>query len=96
MDRGDSEVVLSEQYDHRSGVPISVHVVRLVAIASDRPSVELDPLGRHVSTDQLDTLFSSSFLPNAETSVSVTFTYEGYVVDIEDDGTVTLRRGSLE
>jgi hypothetical protein len=47
----DSEVVLSEQYDRRSGVPISVHIVLMVAIASDRRSVDLDPLGRRQLPD---------------------------------------------
>lgn len=94
MDHADSEVILSKQYDHRSGVPISVHVVLMVAIASDRRSMDLDPLGRHVNTDHLDMLFSPSFLADAETEVSVTFSYEGYVVDIEEDGTVSLRTTS--
>lgn len=69
---------------------MSVHIVLMVAIVSDRRSVELEPLGRRVDTDQLDMLFSPGFLPNADTSVSVTFDYEGYTVDVEPDGTVRL------
>ena len=90
MEPEDFDVVLSEQYDPGNGVPMSVYVVRLVAIASDARPVDLDPLGRHVDADALDRLYGPALLADADTSVSVQFAYEGYTVVIEADGTVKL------
>jgi len=71
-------------------VPMSVYVVRLVAIASDVRPIDLDPLGRHVDAESLDRLFRPTSLADADGSVSMTFAYEGYAVQIHADGTVRL------
>jgi hypothetical protein len=90
MGSGSPEEVLAGTYEPGDGLTISTHVVRLVAIASDRREIDLEPLGRRIDTDQLDALFDPAFLSGAETRVSVKFAYEGYVVDIDDDGTVRI------
>jgi len=90
MEPEDSDVVLSERYDRSSGVPMSAFVVRLVAVASDVRPIDLDPLGRYVDADSLDRLFDPTFPDGAHASLSVTFAYGGYTVEVASDVTVRL------
>lgn len=86
----ESTVELSERYDAESDRSVSLLVVQLVAIASDRDPVDLPPLARSVDTDALDAVVDSTLVEGDEKSVRVSFEYGGYRIVIEPNGVVRL------
>lgn len=90
MPNDEPAVILSGETMPERDEPLSLRVVRLVAIASDRGVTELEPLGRAIEPDALDALFSPTRLGHAENSVEASFHYAGFRVEIDTDGTVRL------
>lgn len=69
--------------------PAAVQVVEVIADLDGKRISELETAYRHLG-HVLDDLFSTP--PAADAQVEVSFTYEGYRVKIEQDGTTTFRR----
>lgn len=86
----DPSVVLSEEYDPSDDEPVSARIIRLVAVASDREATELEPLGQVIDVEALDELLDSRCLADPDVSVEISFRYEGYMVDIDANGTVSV------
>ena len=82
--------ILSDENDPTSEEPVSVRIVRLVAVAADREVTDLDPLGATIDVDALDQLVHSRSFTDPETTIEVSLTYEGYLVEIEANGTVNV------
>lgn len=70
----------------RSSVPAGV--VETVAAATDRDPVDLPPLYESVDPDALDACVASM------ASGTVTFSYAGYAVTVDDEGSVDLTEES--
>ena len=87
---GEPSVILSEEYDSERNEAVSLRVIRLVAIASDRQALDLDPLGYVIDTDALDRLLQSKGIDDPHTQIGVSFEYEGYLVEIDTNGTVRI------
>lgn len=87
---GGSTVVLAERYDPDGDRSVALHVVRLVAIASDRGPTELEPLSRSIDTDALNSLIDPRSASPRDGSVGISFRYEGYEVAIDADGVISL------
>ena len=83
-------VVISEQFDPDSPESITLHIIRLVSIASNREPIDLEPIGGALDTDALEQLVGSKTAPGHRDRVAVSFDYEGYEVDIDADGLVSL------
>ena len=83
-------VLLSEEHDPAADDPVSLRIVRLVAVAADREATDLGPLGATIDVDALDQLVHSRSFTDPETIIEVSFTYEGYLVEIEANGTVNI------
>ena len=82
--------LLSEEYDPTVGEQLSVRIVRLVAVASDRKTSELEPLGRTIDVEALGQLVNAWTFTDREATIEVSFDYEGYLVEIETNGTVNI------
>lgn len=89
-DPDEPTVILTEEYDPDRREPISLRIVRLVAIADDREPMELDPLGQTIDTDALNVFFDSKSLSDPAVSVDISFRYGGYQIDIDANGTIRL------
>lgn len=76
-------------YDWAVTSPVAA-VTELVADATDRDSVALDPLYDYVDPDALNALVASSNDDSAP-RVRITITYAGYEVTLRRDGHVRLR-----
>ena len=85
--------ILTVEYDHASDEPISAQVVRSVAVAADREATDLEPLGSTIDVDALEQLVHSRSFTDQETMIEVLFSYEGYLVEIEANGTVNIYNG---
>ena len=85
-----SDVVISEQFDPDGPEAISLHIVRLVSVVSNRKPDELQPLGEAIDTDALNRLIDSKSATGRRGSVAVSFAYEGYEIDIDANGMVRL------
>lgn len=72
-------------YHFTCDTPPSECVVDAVAWAEDLPRSELDPLYEAIDPDVLDELFDS------EGSITLSFTYEGYEVNVDGNGHLTLK-----
>ena len=83
-------ILLSETYDPERDAPLSGLIVRLVAIVTDREGTELEPLGRVIDIEALERLVGSGARGTPWTPVEVSFDYEGFTIDIEADGTVSI------
>ena len=83
-------VLLSETYDTERDESLSGLIVRLVAIVSNREGMELEPLGCNIDVDALDRLVRSGSVGNSTSPVEVWFNYEGFTIDIDADGTVSI------
>ncbi|QIO24204.1 HalOD1 output domain-containing protein [Haloarcula sp. JP-L23] len=68
------------------GHPVSQQVVHAVADAESVPKTELTPLAKSIDPESLNTLF----LSNPKTKKKFRFEYEGYIVVVEDQNSVTL------
>lgn len=69
--------------------PIGYRVVTEVATAADVDPADLPPLHDVVDPDALESLFDGTNGATLEEGY-VSFTYEGFLVRIEDDGTVSV------
>lgn len=87
-DSGEPAPTLSEEWDPALGEPITHRIVRLVAIVSDRTPGELSPLGETIDVDALDLLENPGSLADTDSSIEISFTYEGFDVEVDADGTV--------
>lgn len=76
------------EYSRDDDEPISYSVTR--AIVTDQHVTKLQPLTRVIDADALDALFPPRRSDDDERWVKVSFTYEGFRVEIEADGTVRL------
>lgn len=85
-----SDVVFSEQFDPDGPESVTLQVVRLVSVVSNREPDELRPLGEAIDTDALNRLIDSQSATGRRGSVAVSFTYEGYEIDIDANGMVRL------
>ncbi|WP_226482068.1 HalOD1 output domain-containing protein [Natrinema amylolyticum] len=65
---------------------ISLRVVEALADATDTETYELEPLYNVVDPEALDQLFRS----DSSAAVSVEFEYDGLLVGVRSDGTVTV------
>lgn len=90
MASDESVVVLTGEHVPESDEPLSLRVVRLVAIAADRRTTAIEPLGRIIDTDALDALFAPARSDSDGPSVEVSFRYEGYRVEVDAERTVRL------
>lgn len=68
-----------------NGDAVATTVAMAIAEATDRDPADLTPLGTVLDCEALDTLVTS-----AETSVSVSFVYEGHRVYVSGDGDVDI------
>ena len=66
------------------GDPVTA-VIEMASVTSGTPITELPALTSYVDVDALDTLLS-----RRGTNISITFTYEGYVVEAGSIGDLTL------
>lgn len=82
--------IIAEEYDPERTESISARIVRLVSIASDKAVSELEPLGRVIDLEAIDALLDSRSVEDPDVSVDVSFPYEGYRVDVEANGTITI------
>lgn len=69
--------------------PISYRIVAEVAAAADADPADLRPLHDVIDPDALESLFDSTDGAALEEGY-VSFTYEGFLVRVEDDGTVSV------
>ena len=83
-------MLLSEAYDPDSDESLPARIVRLVAVASDRNPIELEPLGHVIDADALGQLVGPRSGGTAKTEIEVSFDYEGYRVEIDANGTVCI------
>ena len=83
-------VLLSETYDPARDGSLSGLIVRVVAIVSDQEGTDLEPLGRVIDAEALDRLVRSGSVGNPATPVEVSFSYEGFTIDIDAEGTVNV------
>ena len=83
-------VLLTEDYDPDGGESFCARIVRLVAVAADRNPNDLTPLGRVIDADALERFVGSAITDKPKTGVALAFDYEGYRIDIEADGTVSI------
>ena len=65
---------------------ISLRVVEALADATDTAAHELEPLYNVVDPEALDRLFQS----DSSVGIHVEFEYDGFLVQIRSDGTVTI------
>lgn len=89
-DQDGPRLVVTETYDRTSPEPMSLRIIRLVAIASDRTPTDLSPLGRVIDADAIDAIFDSQAVEGQGTSIELSFNYEGYRIEITANGTVKL------
>lgn len=82
--------VIVEEYDPEVTEPMSVRIIRLVSIASDRSVTDLKPLGSVIDLEAIDDLLNSRLVEDPDVSVDISFPYEGYLVDIEANGTISI------
>lgn len=83
-------VILSEAYNPDSPESLSARIVRLVAVAADQRTTDLKPLGRVIDTEALDRLLDSRSVEHPESAIHLSLHYEGYRIDIDADGTVSV------
>lgn len=88
-----STTILSDEYDPTTDHTLALSVVRSVAIASNQESTDLPPLGETIDAEALESLIDSS-ITDFDASLEVVFEYDGYLVHIDDQGTITLHENS--
>ena len=67
--------------------PVSHHVITAVAEKRNQPAAELAPLYYAIDPDALNSVFSG---PGGQTIDQLRFTYAGYHVTVNGDGSVDL------
>lgn len=90
MASDESAVVLTGERAPESDGPSSLRVVRLAAIAADRGTTAIEPLGRIIDADALDVLLAPARSDGDGPSVERSFRYEGYRVEVDAERTVRL------
>lgn len=80
------------RYDWESPVELSTVLVELVADVGDDDPEHLDPLGRVVDPESLDTVFASTdaYPGDHDAASRLAFVYEGRHVQIEADGAIRI------
>lgn len=86
---GSSSIICSDEYDPRSDESLAIRVVRAVAVASDQNPTDLAPLIETTDVDAIETLLES-WMTDIDASLEVAFEYDGYLVHIDTQGTITL------
>ena len=80
---------VTEEFDWEEREAVALAVVDAVARVAKKQTTELAQLSRTIDTDALNELFRST--DNADRGVGhVKFTYEGCLVDVSADGTLTV------
>lgn len=88
-DHGDDRLAMESavHHDWDGYVEVSTAVVRAVAVALDRPELELPPLGSAVDPDALNRLVNRD---DDDGPLGVSFTYEGVTVRVASDGAIAV------
>lgn len=88
MDSTPNEEIIHRQLDTERETPV-VGIAELLAEIENIPHEELTTTYEHLD-HILDELFDKPPVPEAQ--VEITFTYEGYRINVEQDGSVQLIR----
>ncbi len=96
MARRLSRGLLGEDEASDDAMPVSAHVVTLVADLTESDPCDLDPLYNAVDPDALDRLFPTDEPALDRFPDAVSFTYAGCEITISGDGTITARAGEQE
>ena len=92
---GSDQTVCVLQSDWTAFENPSVAVVRAVAAVTNSDPVELSTLYDSIDPFALDALMGA-VVDEAATDASVTFPYEGFTVDVQGDGTLTVSVDSTD
>lgn len=87
IDPPDDDVVASLDLDTTQESP-EIRLVEIVADLESVPETELDPIYNSID-DVVDALFSSP--PSGTADAELEFTYQGYRIHVEQDGTTVFR-----
>lgn len=83
------EEAVRGEFDWSETVP-STAVVEVVASASNRDPMSIEPLYDAIDPDALDTIVADAET-RADGDVTVEFTFDGYEVTVSTDGSVLVR-----
>ena len=89
-DDGDGDDVVTRQFDTERDAP-ATQVVEVIADLEDADPVELPSIYRRID-DLIADLFSTP--PPADADATLTFTYHGYRIRVEQDGEARFLRAS--
>lgn len=76
-------------------VPPSTVIIEAVAAASDRDSLDIDPLYEYVDLEAVDDLVTSR-VDDDSNGIQVTFEYQGFTVFIGSGGVVEVTPGHAQ
>lgn len=86
-DDAENSEIIQNHYDWSSIAP-STAVIETITQAENCEQQELSPLYDVINPDAFDTVLASQTAAHADSAATISFTYTGYSVTVENTGTV--------